>query len=231
MPSPARPRMTSSTSPTISGSRAEVGSSNSITRGSIASARAMATRCCCPPDSWAGYLATWSARPTRSRRRRAVRSALSRSHRRTLSGARVTFSSTVLWGNRLNCWNTMPTSRRMSCSSVGILRRGPVEGPRAMPSTSIEPEPNRSSPLMQRISVDLPEPLAPMITTTSPLATDRSTSWKDLDLAVGLVQAADRDDGGLCPAPRRPSHRRALDRLKRRSSDRTPRLAGMPMAR
>ena len=46
MPSAARSRMTSSTSPTSSGSSAEVGSSNSISFGSIASARAIATRCC-----------------------------------------------------------------------------------------------------------------------------------------------------------------------------------------
>ena len=31
-----------------------VGSSNSISLGSMASARAIATRCCWPPDSWAG---------------------------------------------------------------------------------------------------------------------------------------------------------------------------------
>ena len=48
---PARSRMTASTSPTSSGSRALVGSSNSISLGSMASARAMATRCCWPPDS------------------------------------------------------------------------------------------------------------------------------------------------------------------------------------
>ena len=30
---------------------ADVGSSNSMIDGRIASARAMATRCCCPPDS------------------------------------------------------------------------------------------------------------------------------------------------------------------------------------
>ena len=46
--------MTSSTSPTICGSSALVGSSNSRISGSIASARAMATRCCCPPESWLG---------------------------------------------------------------------------------------------------------------------------------------------------------------------------------
>ena len=46
--------MTLRTSPTVSGSSAEVGSSKSITFGCIASARAMATRCCWPPDSCAG---------------------------------------------------------------------------------------------------------------------------------------------------------------------------------
>ncbi len=50
-PSPARSLMVSSTSLIISGSRAEVGSSNSSTWGRMASARAMATRCCCPPES------------------------------------------------------------------------------------------------------------------------------------------------------------------------------------
>src|SRR5690606_15327689 len=42
------------TSMTISGSRAEVTSSNSISLGSSISARAMATRCFCPPESWLG---------------------------------------------------------------------------------------------------------------------------------------------------------------------------------
>ena len=46
--------MTTSTSPTSSGSSAEVTSSNSITCGSIISARAIATRCCWPPESWCG---------------------------------------------------------------------------------------------------------------------------------------------------------------------------------
>jgi uncharacterized peroxidase-related enzyme len=54
MPSAASWRITSSTSPTSSGSRALVGSSKSMSLGSMASARAMATRCCWPPDSWAG---------------------------------------------------------------------------------------------------------------------------------------------------------------------------------
>ena len=39
----------------ISGSSAEVGSSNSSTSGSMASARAMATRCFCPPEICRGF--------------------------------------------------------------------------------------------------------------------------------------------------------------------------------
>ena len=47
----ASSRITARTSPTISTSSALVGSSNSMTLGRIANARAIATRCCCPPDS------------------------------------------------------------------------------------------------------------------------------------------------------------------------------------
>ena len=54
MPSDARSFMTASTSPTSSGSSAEVGSSKSIMSGLIDSARAIATRCDCPPERWAG---------------------------------------------------------------------------------------------------------------------------------------------------------------------------------
>jgi hypothetical protein len=44
-------RMTRSTSPTSSGSSADVGSSKSITFGRIASERAIAARCCWPPEN------------------------------------------------------------------------------------------------------------------------------------------------------------------------------------
>ncbi len=47
--------MVSSTSLTISGSSAEVGSSNSMIFGFMQSERAIATRCCWPPESWPGY--------------------------------------------------------------------------------------------------------------------------------------------------------------------------------
>ena len=47
-------------------SSADSGSSSSSTRGSIARARASATRCCWPPDSWCGYCPACGASPTMS---------------------------------------------------------------------------------------------------------------------------------------------------------------------
>src|SRR6266545_4302548 len=55
IPSRASPSITSSTSRTSSTSSAEVGSSNSIALGLITRARAIATRCCWPPESSSGY--------------------------------------------------------------------------------------------------------------------------------------------------------------------------------
>ena len=63
IPAAARVRMASWTSCTSSGSSAKVGSSNSISRGSMAIARAMATRCCWPPESWLGRFLICPARP------------------------------------------------------------------------------------------------------------------------------------------------------------------------
>ena len=42
------------TSKLVRVSSAPVGSSARMMRGSFTSARAIATRCCCPPESWAG---------------------------------------------------------------------------------------------------------------------------------------------------------------------------------
>ena len=168
MPWLARVTITSSTSLTISGSSAEVGSSNRMTFGSMASARAMATRCCCPPDSWAGYFSAWDSTPTRFSRSM-PRWRASAGFRRT--GPRVTFSSTVLCANRLNDWNTMPTSPRRWASAL------PSSGS-AWPSMVMVPDSIGSSRLMARHSVDLPDPEGPRTTTTSPLRTLRLMSLR-----------------------------------------------------
>src|SRR5205809_398963 len=57
----------SSTSPVISGSSAEVGSSKNRMRGLIAMARTIATRCRWPPDNAAGFL--WACAPAMPKQR------------------------------------------------------------------------------------------------------------------------------------------------------------------
>eukprot|EP00952_Eustigmatos_sp_NYUAD-ZCMA_P003248 14210-Eustigmatos_ZCMA.PRE.1 len=68
----------------------------------------------------------------------------------------------------------MPASWRISRTVDGPPRT-------LRPSTIRSPPSMVSSALMQRSSVDLPEPEGPQITMRSPLATDRSMSrstWK-----------------------------------------------------
>jgi len=73
----------------------------------------------------------------------------------------------------LKDWNTMPTSARNRASACPSSASG-------TPSMVMVPELTVSSRLMHRHSVDLPEPDAPMTTTTSPAATSRltlSSAW------------------------------------------------------
>ena len=81
-------------------SSAPVGSSASRISGSLMRARAMATRCIWPPESWLGFLFTWSPRPTffRASTARSRRSA--RDTPDSVS-ASSTLESTVWWGMRL----------------------------------------------------------------------------------------------------------------------------------
>ncbi|EAL13551.1 conserved hypothetical protein protein [Bacillus cereus G9241] len=88
--------ITSNTSFTISGSSAEVGSSNNITSGSIANALAIATRCFCPPERRFGYVSFLSNKPTFSNSFSAFFSASCFVTPFTLIGAYVIFSNTVI---------------------------------------------------------------------------------------------------------------------------------------
>ncbi len=55
-PARVRPRSRASTVSVVAESRLPVGSSATTSAGSLASARAMAARCCCPPESMEGSL-------------------------------------------------------------------------------------------------------------------------------------------------------------------------------
>ncbi len=169
MPSSARSSTTFSTSPTSSGSSADVISSHSITLGLIASARAIATRCCWPPESWSGQASNFSASPTRASSLRAAASMSTALAFFTSVGANMTLRPTLRCGNRLKPWKIMPTcwrSSRMAFASACLS---------GWPSTCSVPSWNSSSPLMHRSSVLLPEPLLPMMAITSPRLTSRST--------------------------------------------------------
>src|SRR5216684_7216599 len=78
---------------------------------------------------------------------RASASTSTRSRLSTWRGAIMMLASAVRWGNRLYCWNTMPTLRRsLSLSSLGSLT--------SWPATVIEPESIGRSALMQRSRAD-----------------------------------------------------------------------------
>ena len=81
-------------------SNAPVGSSASTISGSLISARAMATRCICPPDSWEGRLCECSAKPTVSRAARARRRRCPRETPESVS-ASSTLATTLWCGIRL----------------------------------------------------------------------------------------------------------------------------------
>ena len=122
----------------------------------------------------------------------------------------VTLSSTDMCGKRLKVWNTIPMCRRMRSTST----------PSAVissPPTTMRPASIGSRRLMQRSSVDLPEPDAPMTHTTSCSATRQVDPAQHLELAERLVQpfdvAASAADQRLIGRSRR-----ACDRAVRPSS-------------
>ena len=195
----ARRCMTASTSRTSSRSSAEVASSKSMSFGFMARERAIATRCCCPPDRRAGRASANVSMPTSRSDSRACSRASRRFSLRTFTSASITFSRAVICGKRLKCWNTKPTSpcRRQ------VLRTG-------VPKTWIWPPWIGSRPATQRSSVVLPEPLAPMMTTTSPRATSRRDAAEDLARAVRLRNGADNDPLGVGRRVERGRDRRRL---------------------
>ena len=94
-------------------SSSPVGSSASSTDGELASATAIATRCCSPPDIWSGRRPAQCATPSRSssspaRVRRAARP------RPASRSGRSTFCAAVRYGSRLRavCCQTNPTTDR-----------------------------------------------------------------------------------------------------------------------
>ncbi len=150
-------------------SRLPVGSSANRMRGRWARARAIDTRCCCPPDSWVGRRDPSSPRPSwvSTARARAAASARVMSRRRSIGT--ITFSSTVNSGRRKWNWKTKP-SRSPRRAPRSTSSRPPSD----TPSIRTSPAVGRSSAARRYSRVDLPEPLGPVTLTNSPAAMVRS---------------------------------------------------------
>src|SRR5690606_2815861 len=167
-------RSSASTPATSSGSSAEVTSSSSRTSGCMASARAIATRCCCPPDRRVGCSSILSFRPTRSSSSSARAFASSFDSPSTRVGASMRLPRTVMFGNKLNCWNTIPMRLRTSreyFSSAGTSLPPFSMCDRYFPPTLIVPPVTDSRHMSSRRIVVLPDPDGPISVTCSPGAT------------------------------------------------------------
>ena len=159
-------RISSRSETRILASSADSGSSSSRTCGSIASARASATRCCWPPESWYGIAVARVGQVDHAR-----------AARRRASGSR-SFGRFADLAARSRC------CRRRSCS--GTARRtgrpcrrcaGWAAGcVMSLPSIVIVPAVGCSKPAIMRSVVVLPQPDGPRNETNSPRSTARLKS-------------------------------------------------------
>ena len=145
-------------------SSAEKGSSSSISLGRSASARASATRCCCPPEISCGLASNnaWS-RATMS-----INSSMRVCLFAALRGMpKPTLSATLRCGNSAPSCGTNPISRRWAGTAClpSAIRR---------PARKNCPDVGASKPAMMRSSVVLPEPDGPTMAVRLPVVTCRS---------------------------------------------------------
>ena len=106
------------TSPPLLLSRFPVGSSAKMMSGFVIRARAIATRCCCPPDnSWGRWVKRLSIPKKATITRQYVLSGCCLSR----SSGMIIFSCAVSTESRLNCWKMKPIFwRRNADSSLSL---------------------------------------------------------------------------------------------------------------
>ena len=137
----------------VMSSSAPNGSSRSSTCGSSASARAMATRCRMPPESWAGFASSNPLRPT-SRTRSPI-TALS-ARRPAIWSGNAMFAVTVRHGSSAASWNAMPVWCCFRAARGGS------------PCTVAVPVVGSSRAASIRKMVDFPHPEGPMSAVNEP---------------------------------------------------------------
>ena len=148
-------------------SRLPVGSSAKTTSGRETSARAIATRCCWPPESSEGRCERRSPSPTEEMSSsKNARSGFSPA----IESGSVMFSSAVSIGRRLKNWKTKPMWFRRS-----FVRSESFSVVISVPAIATEPDVGVSSPARMCISVDLPEPDGPITAVSFPRGTSTET--------------------------------------------------------
>src|SRR3954469_11234749 len=149
-----------STSRPVLVSSAPVGSSAKTTSGRVTSARAIATRCCWPPESWEGR---WRSRWSRPTRAATSRTSERRGRRPSRRSGRPMFWVTVSEGIRLNAWKTNPIRSRLRI----VSRRSLSPSSSVSPSATV-PDGGRPSPAATCRSVLFPDPEGPMMAVNEP---------------------------------------------------------------
>src|SRR5215831_862528 len=147
------------------GVRPASASSSSISRGPVASTRAISSRLRPGVPSERARCALWRAKPVISM----IRSADSRASPRwrwRRKAPTMTLSTTVISSNVAGTWNVRPIPARACVSAE--------ERVRSTPSNSTWPVVGTVSPARQLKKVDLPAPLGPISPMISPSATARS---------------------------------------------------------
>ena len=153
----------------------------------INNARASPTRLRMPPESSAGFFFSVPSNSTISRTS-ATHLAISLSeHLPSRRNMKPTFSSTVIESNNAALWNSMPNLRRTSINWRSFI----VRCFRRRSNTS--PESGWSSASRCFNKTLLPPPLAPMMTTASPLLMRKLTPSKHFVVAKTFFQIAHFD--------------------------------------
>ena len=158
----------SSSRAAFTGSSPAPGSSRNSRVGSSASARASAARLRMPPDSAAGARSKAPSSPTRASLNRARRSRSAASSVVNSSNGSIRLRPRLIELQSAPAWNITPKRRRRAACSAAL------PACRSSPSINTLPAAGCSRPTRWRSSVLLPQPLAPMMTSTSPGSTSKS---------------------------------------------------------
>ena len=144
-------------------------------------ARAMATRCCWPPDSWPGSLSTWRFEPDEWRGPR----------RRAFSSRRAGRPACAGRSRHCRARSCAGTARSSGTPCRSRALRAPSVSMRVS-SSQIEPRVGASRPARQFSAVDLPQPDGPSRAMNSPRLIENVTSFSALsrtEIAAEVLQA------------------------------------------